>query len=132
MTAFLGRGPAFPIAPGPAGSLPMAEGEEKVRQSIRLILATAPGERRMRPAFGCGIHDLVFQANTAALHGDVAHRVRTALLDWEPRIEVLDVVVDAPPDAPNTLLVRISYRLRANNSVYNLVYPFYLTEGAGS
>jgi phage baseplate assembly protein W len=129
--AFLGRGPAFPVKPGPAGSLPMAEGEEKVRQAIWLILATAPGERRMRPDFGCGIHDLVFQANTPALHGAVTDRVRTALLAWEPRIELLDVVVEAPAGQPNTLLIRISYRIRANNSVYNLVYPFYLTEGAG-
>lgn len=130
-TAFLGRGPAFPIKPGPARALPMAEGEEKVRQSIWLILATAPGERRMRPDFGCGIHDLVFQANTTALHGVVAERVRTALVTWEPRIDVLDVLVDAPVEATNTLLIRISYRIRSNNTVYNLVYPFFLTEGAG-
>lgn len=131
MTAFLGRGPAFPVKPGPAGALPMTDGEEKVRQSISLILATAPGERRMRPTFGCGIHDLVFQADTATLRGDVAHRVRAALLEWEPRIEVFDVVVDAPPGSPNTLLIRISYRIHSNNSVYNLVYPFYLREGTG-
>lgn len=127
---FLGSGLAFPITPGPTGALPLARGEEKVRQSIWLILATAPGERKMRPDFGCGIHDLVFEANTTALHGTVADRVRTALVTYEPRIDVLDVTVEAPESAPSTLLIRITYRLRANNAVYNLVYPFYLSEGA--
>lgn len=129
--AFLGRGLAFPVKPGPTRALPVAAGAEKVRQSIWLILATAPGERRMRPDFGCGIHDLVFQANTTALHGTVAQRVRTALVTWEPRVDVLDVTVEAPEDATNTLLIRISYRITANNTIHNLVYPFYLTEGTG-
>lgn len=129
--AFLGRGLAFPVRPNQTRSLPVAAGAEKVRQSIWLILATAPGERRMRPDFGCGIHDLVFQANTTALHGTVAERVRTALLTWEPRIDVLDVTVEAPVDATNTLLIRVSYRITANNTIHNLVYPFYLTEGTG-
>jgi phage baseplate assembly protein W len=130
-TEFLGRGLGFPVKPGPGRALPVVAGEEKVRQSIWLILATAPGERKMRPDFGCGIHDLVFQANTTALHGIVEDRVRTALVTWEPRIDVLDVAVEAPPEATNTLLIRISYRVRANNTVFNLVYPFFLTEGTG-
>ncbi|QUQ65634.1 GPW/gp25 family protein [Kutzneria sp. CA-103260] len=129
--AFLGTGLAFPVRPDPTRALPTASGAEKVRQSIWLILATAPGERRMRPDFGCGIHDLVFQANTQALHTTVTERVRTALLTWEPRIDVLDVTVEAPADATNFLLIRISYRIRANNTADNLVYPFFLTEGTG-
>jgi Bacteriophage baseplate protein W len=129
--AFLGTGLAFPVRPDPTRALPTASGAEKVRQSIWLILATAPGERRMRPDFGCGIHDLVFQANTQALHTTVTERVRTALLTWEPRIDVLDVTVEAPSDATNFLLIRISYRIRANNTADNLVYPFFLTEGTG-
>lgn len=128
---FLGRGLAFPIRPDQSGALPKASGAEKVRQSIWLILATAPGERQMRADFGCGIHDLVFQANTTALHGVVAQQVRTALTTWEPRIDLLDVVVEAPPEATNHLLIRISYRIRSNNTAHNLVYPFFLTEGVG-
>ncbi|WP_424710026.1 GPW/gp25 family protein [Kitasatospora acidiphila] len=111
--------------------MPTTSGAEKVRQSIWLILATAPGERRMRPDFGCGIHDLVFQANTTALHGVVTQRVRDALVTWEPRIDVLDVTVEAPPDAANVLLIRIAYRIRATNTAHNLVYPFFLSEGTG-
>lgn len=129
--AFLGAGLAFPVRPDLTKALPTTSGAEKVRQSIWLILATAPGERRMRPDFGCGIHDLVFQANTTALHGLVAHRVREALVTWEPRIDVLDVTAEAPPDAANVLLVRIAYRIRATNTAHNLVYPFFLSEGTG-
>jgi len=129
---FLGSGLSFPIRPNPLRALPAASGAEKVRQSIWLILATAPGERRMRPDFGCGIHDLVFQANTNALHSLVTDRVRTALVTWEPRIDVLDVTVEAPADAVDFLLIRIAYRVRATNTADNLVYPFFLAEGTGS
>lgn len=128
---FQGRGWNFPVKPGPAGGLALVGGEEKIRQSIWLILSTAPGERQMRPEFGCGIHDLVFEPNTAALHGLVQARVRDALVRWEPRIDVTDVRVEAPPEARNYLLVRVDYRIRSNNAFYNLVYPFFINEGAG-
>jgi phage baseplate assembly protein W len=129
-TDFTGRGWNFPVTPGPAGRLTYQGGEEKIRQSIWLILGTAPGERQMRPEFGCGIHDLVFAANTATLHSLVQQQVREALVRWEPRIDVLDVRVDAPPDQRNYLLIRVDYRIRANNALFNLVYPFFLIEGA--
>jgi uncharacterized protein len=127
----LGRGWSFPVRPGPDGGLALIGGEEKVRQSIWLILSTAPGERQMRPDFGCGIHDLVFQPITASLQDVVADRVQTALVDFEPRIDVLGVDVSSPPEAPNYLLIRVDYRIRSSNSLYNLVYPFFIAEGAG-
>src|SRR5436309_16090858 len=116
-TNFLGRGWSFPVKPGPGGRLSFAGGEEKIRQSIWLILSTAPGERQMRPGFGCGIHDLVFQPNTASLRGTVQDKVRSALNRFEPRIDVLEVRVETPrPEAPdearNYLLIRIDYRVR--------------------
>lgn len=83
----------------------------------------------MRPEFGCGIHDLVFDANTAALHGLTQANVRAALARWEPRIDVLNVRVEAPPEQRNLLLIHVDYRIRANNSIFNLVYPFFLIEG---
>ncbi len=126
---FLGRGWPLPVRPV-AGRLAWAGGEEKIRQSLWLVLATAPGERQMRPDFGCGIHDLVFEPNTAALRGRLAVEVREALIRWEPRVDVLDVRVETPPQARNHLLISIDYRIRANNAFYNLVYPFFLTEGA--
>ena len=126
---FLGRGWAFPVRVGDDGRIAVAEGDEKVRQSVWLILATAEGERPMLDGFGCGIHDLVFQPNTPQLHGVVQATVREALMRWEPRIDVLEVHVDAPADEPSLLLIRVDYRIRENNAAYNLVYPFYLQEG---
>jgi phage baseplate assembly protein W len=126
----IGRGMGFPVKPSAGGTLPFVGGDDKIRQSIRIILETAPGERQMRYEFGCGIHDLVFQANTEALRGLVRERVQDALLRWEPRIDVLDVRVDSSPGVQNHLLIRIDYRVRSNNAFYNFVYPFFINEGA--
>lgn len=128
---FIGRGWPFPIKPGPAHRMNCHNGEEKIRQSIWLILSTAPGERQMRPTFGCGIHDLVFQPNTATYRSVIEARVEDALVRWEPRIDVVNVRVETPPEARNYILIRIDYRIRANNAFYNLVYPFFINEGPG-
>jgi hypothetical protein len=125
---FIGRGWSFPVKPVDGGRIFFRSGEEKIRQSIWLILSTALGERQMRPDFGCGIHDLVFDPNTAALRGTVQQRVRESLVRWEPRIDVVDVRVETPPDARNYLLIRVDYRIRSNNAFYNLVYPFFINE----
>ncbi|HEY0606880.1 MAG TPA: GPW/gp25 family protein [Herpetosiphonaceae bacterium] len=127
---FLGRGWSFPVRLTPAGQLAYAEGEPKIQQSIWLILSTAPGERQMLPEFGCGIYDLVFAPNTSALRGIVEAKVREALVRWEPRIDVLDVRAETLPEARNQLLLYIDYRIRGNNALFNLVYPFFLNEGA--
>lgn len=119
------------MKPGPNGQLAYTGGEEKIRQSIWIILSTAPGERQMRPDFGCGIHDLVFQPNTAALRGLIRQKVLDTLVRYEPRIDVTEVRVDLPPEARNYLLIRIDYRIRSNNAFYNLVFPFFINEGAG-
>jgi phage baseplate assembly protein W len=126
---FLGRGWSYPVRPSTAGGLALAEGPEAIDQAIQIILGTSPGERVMRPEFGCGIWELVMEANTATLHGRVQLKVREALVRWEPRIDVLDVRVESPPEQKNVLLVRIDYRIRSNNAFYNLVYPFFLQEG---
>ena len=125
---FLGRGWRFPIGVTSTGGIAMRAGEEKVRQSIEIILATAPGEFPMTPEFGCGMHDLVLEANTEALHGLAVRSVRDALVRNEPRIDVLDVRARSGADDAQ-LIVEIDYRLRANNAVFNLVYPFFLLEG---
>lgn len=83
----------------------------------------------MRPDFGCGAHDLVFQPNSATTRNMVAQRVREALTRWEPRIDVVNVQVETAPEGRNELLVRIDYRIRSDNAFYNLVYPFFLNEG---
>jgi phage baseplate assembly protein W len=131
MSELIGRGWSFPVKPGSNGRLVFLDGPEKVRQGIWILLSTASGERQMMPDYGCGIHDLVFQANTSALRGLIESKVRDALIRWEPRIDVIEVRVETPPEARNFLLIRIDYRLRSNNSFYNLVYPYFINEGVG-
>lgn len=128
---YLGQGFPFPWRGPLMGSPAQWVGaEEKVRQSIYMILSTAPGERVMRPEFGCGIHDLVFEANNLAFQGVVALKVREALVRWEPRIDVLAVNVGVPAERGNHLEIALQYRIRGNNAIYNQVYPFFQTEGA--
>ncbi|HEV8495428.1 MAG TPA: GPW/gp25 family protein [Gemmatimonadaceae bacterium] len=126
---YLGVGWKFPLQVTPSGAIAKARYEHRVEESVYLILATAKGERVMLPDFGCGIHELVFAPNTPSTIGLVAQQVRRALVDWEPRIDVLDIVVDSPEGEPNLLLIKVGYRIRANNALANLVYPFYLREG---
>ena len=127
---FLGVGWQFPVGLDDRGQMATARYEESVRQAIWIVLGTARGERPMRPDFGCGIHDLVFAVNSPGTAGQVANEVRQALLQWEPRIDVLDVQVDAGGRG-EVLLIRIDYQVRATNNVFNLVYPFYLERSAG-
>jgi phage baseplate assembly protein W len=126
---FLGTGWPFPFKPDHTGSFFLISGQELVSESIEIILSTSLGERQMRPEFGCEIYELVGEANTAALRGMVAQKVRTSLSRWEPRIDVLDIRVDSPEDRRNQLNIAIDYRVRSNNAIFNLVYPFFLTEG---
>jgi uncharacterized protein len=124
---FLGLGWNFPVGPDHGGQVQLApDAEEGIRQSIWLILATSPGERVMRPDFGCGIHDLVFGVNNAAMATAVTGAVREALATWEPRIDVLDVYAAPDPTRPKVLVIEINYQVRSTNSRFNLVYPFYL------
>jgi phage baseplate assembly protein W len=125
---FLGRGWAFPVV-ARDGRVAFVAGEDAIEEAIQIVLGTSQGERVMRPEFGCGIWDLVMEANTAQLQGRVQQRVRDALIRWEPRIDVTDVRVESPPEQKHVLLIRIDYRVRSNNAFYNLVYPFFLQEG---
>jgi phage baseplate assembly protein W len=127
---FLGLGFKFPMQVNAQGAMAVARQEERVAESIAFILGTAQGERVMRPDFGCGIHQLVFEPNNDLTQGRVAHSVRRALVDLEPRIDVLDVRVESAPTDPNLLLIRVDYRVRATNAFHNLVYPFFIREGA--
>jgi uncharacterized protein len=149
--AFQGVGWAFPVciasgepqrgdlprAPQPPSPDPgeraieLAREERSIRESILLILGTARGERIMRPDFGCGLHELVFEQNDSMTAARASSAVRESLLDWEPRIEVLDVQAGADPGDPDKLVISLDYRIRRTNSVFNLVYPFYL-ESAGA
>ncbi|KYG03524.1 hypothetical protein BE21_04620 [Sorangium cellulosum] len=126
----LGRGFAFPLRLDRRGRFALVEGQEDVEQSIRVILGTRLGERVMRSRFGSVVPELLFEPATAATAERVVHGIRGALTRWEPRIDLLDVSVARDPEIETRMIASLSYRLRANNAIYNQVYPFYLKEGA--
>ena len=126
--AYLGMGWKFPPQVTPQGELAQSSYEQRVEESIYLILSTSKGERLMLPDFGCGIHDLVFAPNNAETLSMVVQQVHSALTDQERRIDVLDVAVDTSPEQPNLLLIRVTYQIRGNNAIGNIVFPFYLQE----
>jgi uncharacterized protein len=149
---FLGSGWHFPPRVSGTGRVELSKDDEKIRQSIRIILETAKGERVMRPDFGCGIHDYVFATINASTINTICQAVREALILWEPRIEILRVAVaddigraladqrrgavggkrqglrsvNVSDFSRGVLAITIDYRVRATNSEFNLVYPFYL------
>jgi phage baseplate assembly protein W len=126
MADILGSGLAFPLGVDRRGSLALARDEDDVQQAIAIILSTSPGERPMRPEFGCGVHDYVFDVVDAGTLGRMDDEIRRALERWEPRIDVLRVDFDLADAAGGPLAITIEYRLRATNDVRNLVYPFYV------
>jgi phage baseplate assembly protein W len=128
--AFLGKGWSFPVRLDPGtGDIAIAAYEEDIRQAILIILRTALGERVMRPNFGAGLETLVFEAVNTTTMALTKHRVEQGLVTWEPRIDVNDVQVTTDPPMRNTLRIAIGYTVRATNTFYNLVFPFYLQEG---
>jgi hypothetical protein len=130
--AFLGVGWGFPVALDPnTGRTAMVAAETDIEQAIGIILATAPGERAMRPDFGCGANELVFEALDTATFTRVQKAVTEALSRFEPRITLLAVSVDPTQAADGLLLVSIDYQVRATNQSGNMVYPFYFREGGG-
>jgi Bacteriophage baseplate protein W len=125
---FLGIGWAFPIRVDEKGEVASSVYEDDVREAIRIILGTTPGERVMRPDFGAGLHALAFEPLGTTTMALAKHRVEEALIVWEPRIDSIAVEVSAEP-ALGRLMLDVRYRVRATNTFYNLVYPFYLLEG---
>jgi phage baseplate assembly protein W len=123
---FVGRGIAFPMRIGPTGGIALTGGDEEIAESMRLILGTSPGERPMRPDFGCPIHEHVFAPADATTTGLIAFEVRNALRRWEPRIDVLDVIVNRADDHPSLLYIDVTYSVRDTNDPRNLVFPFYV------
>jgi len=127
---FLGRGWAFPVELDPrTGFARTVEYEEDIRQSIMIILETAPGERVMRPNFGCGIHDMVFTSLDSTTLQLIRSSVREALQRCEARIDVLNVTVDENATIQGQLLVEVEYQVRKTNQTGNLVFPFFIREG---
>ncbi|MDX6443395.1 MAG: uncharacterized protein QOH71_469 [Blastocatellia bacterium] len=127
---FLGRAWAMPVQIDPrTGQVASVAYEEDIRQSILIILETAPGERVMRSNFGCGIHELVFTSVDSTAIELIRSTVQEALVRCEARIDVLDISVDEEATSEGKLLVEIEYRVRKTNQTGNLVFPFYFREG---
>lgn len=124
---YLGQGLAFPLQLNARGGLALAAGERDIEQSLRIILETLPGERVMRPEFGCRAKELLFAPRNAATESLLIEYVQQALGRWEPRIELLEVAVaddDAGPDG--AWLVTVRYRLKDTHDERSLVYPFFI------
>ncbi len=126
MPDILGSGLGFPLGTDHRGAIALVSGREDIEQALKVILGTAPGERPMRPEFGCAIHDFVFDTIDAATVGRIETAVRAATARWEPRIDVTSIDFDLAQVDDGALLITIHYRIRATNESHNLVYPFYL------
>jgi phage baseplate assembly protein W len=123
---FIGRGFYWPLQVDHTGSIRMTDGPADIDRSMEVILSTAPGERVMRPQFGCRIWDLLFEPVTANLLGLMAQAVRDALAQWEPRTEIEEVRPEPDPNDPTLITIYVTYRVKATNDRRNLVFPFYV------
>jgi hypothetical protein len=126
---FIGRGISFPMRVDQTGSIATSGGPDDIDGAIRMILVTAPGERLMRPQFGCRIWQLMFEPVNANTLGLMAEAVRDALSQWEPRAVVEDVTVEPADGSENRIDILITYVVKATNDRRNLVYPFYVIPG---
>lgn len=123
---FIGRGWRFPVSTDPTGSIALAGDDRNLEQAIRLILATAPGERPMRPEFGCGIHNFVFAPANATTAGRLSSEVKRSLARWEPRIDVQSVDVSVDQFDRGAMYISINYTKKGSYDPRNLVFPFYV------
>lgn len=124
--AFLGSGLHFPLRVNVLGGLDLVSAEKDIEQSIAIILGTHPGERVMRPEFGCQVHDLIFEPRDAVLVGKLRAYVSQALAMWEPRIQVVDVRPEFDPESDGGILVHIDYLVKTSHDQRSIVYPFFI------
>jgi phage baseplate assembly protein W len=123
---FLGNGLSFPLRMNGRGEVLLVSGNEDIEQSIRIILGTRPGERVMRPTFGCRAYELMFDPRSATTISLLQEYVFDALRMWEPRIDVLSVDVTAEDTNDSALLVEVEYEIKATHDTRSIVYPFYI------
>ncbi|SFS59894.1 GPW/gp25 family protein [Paenibacillus sp. BC26] len=130
MASFLGRGWKFPIeVDSTTGRIKTAEKEDDIAEAIRIILWTNKGERVMRPDFGCGIHEFVFETTDETTLRLLETNIQEAIRIWEPRVHEVEVHAEQDGAGAGKLLLHISYVVRSTNNLFNQVYPFYLEEG---
>jgi len=126
LSDFVGRGISFPMRVDQSGAIAMTSGADDINSSLRMVLMTAPGERVMRPQFGCRIWDLLFEPVNATTLGLMAEYVRDAVSQWEPRVVLDSVVVEPRQHDHATVDILLEYRVKSTNDKRNLVYPFYV------
>ena len=126
---FIGRGWAFPLRTDTTGGIALVSREREIEEAIRLILGTSPGERPMRPEFGCRIHEYVFASADGGTASAIAAEVKSSLRRWEARIDVEDVQVTFDSRDPTVMYIDIRYSIRRTNDRRNLVFPFYVIPG---
>jgi phage baseplate assembly protein W len=126
VSEIIGTGVAFPLRVDRQGAIALVSGSDDINEAITLILSTAQGERPMRPLFGCGIHDYVFESIDAYTIGRLEREVRIAIDRWEPRIEIAGLSIDTSEAEVGKLAIELDYIVRATNDRRNLVYPFYV------
>ena len=129
---FVGAGWAFPMGVDARGGIALARRDQELEQAMRLILATYPGERPMRPDFGSRVRDYVFRSATIETAAELSDEVHKALLRWEPRIVVESVDVSVDPAERNRLYIDVNYIVKGTNDRRNLVFPFYTIPDDGS
>ena len=122
----VGTGWSFPPKIGPQGGVALASDYNEIEQAIKIILLTSPGQRVMRPEFGCRVHELVFAPMNGETFAQAVRYVEDALEMWEPRITVMEVIVNPDPNQHGRLFIDIQYQLRATSDKRSLVFPFYL------
>lgn len=129
---FVGAGWAFPLAVDATGGIALARREQELEQAMRLILATYPGERPLRPDFGSRLRDYVFRSATLDTAAELSHEVKRALTRWEPRVSIEFVNVLIDPEERNKFYIDINYKIKDENDKRNLVFPFYSIPEDGS
>jgi len=127
--SIIGQGWSFPIKVNAKGGLDWSTGADRIQAAIWIVLSTSPGERLMLPTFGAGIKDYVFESDSSVVRARLQTAVQKALTQWEPRIQVVSVQVSPSPDVASLVLISIGYQILNTNELYNMVYPFFLTEG---
>lgn len=123
---FIGRGISFPMRVDQSGSIATTSGAGDIDSSILMVLTTAPGERLMRPAFGCKIWQLLFEPINANTLGLMSEAVREAVARWEPRVKIENIRVEPDPGAVGAVKIYLDYVVQTTNDRRNLVYPFYV------
>lgn len=128
--SFLGTGWGFPpeFNSNDAG-VSMLSNAEDIQSSLEILLSTRPGERVMLPRYGCNLDELIFEPLTTTFKTYIKDLVTTAILYFEPRIEVNNIELDDTGELEGRILISIDYTIRSTNSRFNFVFPFYKKEG---